>query len=804
MLLLRLRLVNFRQHELTDLELGEGMLGIVGPNGAGKSTLLEAIAYALYGVTGTRGTRDTLRRRGAPPRARFEVVLEFALGPHRYRISRTLTSAELLQDGQVIANSTGAVTERVTALLGMSRDEFFNTYFTGQKELAVMAAMGRVERAQFLSRVLGHERLRHTQERIREERAAGRAELSGIEQGLGDPEAIESERSQASRALEEARVARDQAATAEREATAAVGALVPEWEAAQQRRAAWQALDGERRVAEARVVAARERFAALDRDLAGAVAARERLTTTTAQLSEWSTLMVERDALERAAAAVTARSQSVARRDQLRQRVVEIEARRTQLPDADRVQALDAARAAANRTREGTEQRLAERSRRWTQDAQDAETRLLAFRERYRELKEQRDLLERQGPDGKCPTCGRPLQADHGRLLELLDRQMEEVQIDGQYLRQRTDQLRTPPVEIRELEAELQRHDAALRSATEALGEAQAGVRLRAEVEDELQRLRVELEEVERALAGPAASYDPSRHQAVRTRLAELEPVRREHDQLVGLAGRAEALIGEAAQAEQVAAAAETDLATLDARLTGLDWNPDRFRALEQRVMLTDARQQEARVSVARAVAAVEGAERLLAAATARQDDRRAKVESARRLARRLGMLDELDRGFTDLRTELNQQLRPELADRASSLLHSLTGGRYGDLELDEAYLPTIVEDGEAKTVISGGEEDVVNLALRLAISQLIAERAGQPLSLLVLDEIFGSLDEERRGSVLELLRGLADRFPQVILITHVEGMRDAFDRVLRLEYNVQRRVTTAHEEAPAESDAAA
>ena len=71
--------------------------------------------------------------------------------------------------------------------------------------------------------------------------------------------------------------------------------------------------------------------------------------------------------------------------------------------------------------------------------------------------------------------------------------------------------------------------------------------------------------------------------------------------------------------------------------------------------------------------------------------------------------------------------------------------------------------------VISGGEEDIANLALRLAISQMIAERAGQPLSLLMLDEMFGSLDEERRLAVVDLLRSLADRFPQVILITHIE-----------------------------------
>ncbi len=66
----------------------------------------------------------------------------------------------------------------------------------------------------------------------------------------------------------------------------------------------------------------------------------------------------------------------------------------------------------------------------------------------------------------------------------------------------------------------------------------------------------------------------------------------------------------------------------------------------------------------------------------------------------------------------------------------------------------------------------------------MIAERAGQPLTLLVLDEIFGSLDEVRRANVLELLRRLHDRFDQVILITHIESVRDALDRVVTVRYD--------------------
>jgi exonuclease SbcC len=77
----------------------------------------------------------------------------------------------------------------------------------------------------------------------------------------------------------------------------------------------------------------------------------------------------------------------------------------------------------------------------------------------------------------------------------------------------------------------------------------------------------------------------------------------------------------------------------------------------------------------------------------------------------------------------------------------------------------------------------------------MIAERAGQPLSLLILDEIFGSLDEQRREAVVDLLRNLGDRFPQVILITHIEAVREGFDRVIRLEYDVEHGVARVREE---------
>ena len=135
----RLKLTNFRLHTDTLIEFESGLTGIIGPNGSGKTTILEAIAWALYGMPAVRGKRQDIRSLSASGRAGVKVELDFELGGHRHRVVRTLSGAELYIDGAStpIANSTTAVTDLVRRRMGMTQQEFFNTYFTGQKELGV-------------------------------------------------------------------------------------------------------------------------------------------------------------------------------------------------------------------------------------------------------------------------------------------------------------------------------------------------------------------------------------------------------------------------------------------------------------------------------------------------------------------------------------------------------------------------------------------------------------------------------------------------------------------------------------------
>ncbi|PLS67800.1 MAG: hypothetical protein CV045_11530 [Cyanobacteria bacterium M5B4] len=113
-----------------------------------------------------------------------------------------------------------------------------------------------------------------------------------------------------------------------------------------------------------------------------------------------------------------------------------------------------------------------------------------------------------------------------------------------------------------------------------------------------------------------------------------------------------------------------------------------------------------------------------------------------------------------------------------------MTEGRYDSLEIDQKYQVIVQDQGEDKPVISGGEEDIVNLSLRLAISQMITERSGQPFSLLILDEVFGSLDHNRRDNVIQLLHRLEAQFEQVLIITHIEDIKDSLTQTIHLAFD--------------------
>lgn len=95
---------------------------------------------------------------------------------------------------------------------------------------------------------------------------------------------------------------------------------------------------------------------------------------------------------------------------------------------------------------------LEARTMEWTRERQEAETRLQAYRDRARELRERLRVLEAEGAGALCPTCARPLAEAHPELVQVLREEWEAVVQDGRWWKRRRDQLEDRPTDLRELE----------------------------------------------------------------------------------------------------------------------------------------------------------------------------------------------------------------------------------------------------------------------------------------------------------------------------------------------------------------
>ena len=130
----------------------------------------------------------------------------------------------------------------------------------------------------------------------------------------------------------------------------------------------------------------------------------------------------------------------------------------------------------------------------------------------------------------------------------------------------------------------------------------------------------------------------------------------------------------------------------------------------------------------------------------------------------------------------------PRLEDEANDLLRRMTDGRM-TLKLETQKerrsggdavetLEIVIADelgSRSYEMFSGGERFRIDFAVRIALSKVLAWRAGAPLPTLFIDEGFGTQDAEGRDRILEVIQAIEDRFERILVITHMDDVKEAF-----------------------------
>ncbi|MBX3005148.1 MAG: SMC family ATPase [Anaerolineales bacterium] len=814
---------------------------ISGANGAGKSSLLDGLTYALFGEARNRG--EALINLSPDVQA-AEVALTFEYESNVYRIQRLLPRDKTTQLEFQIRNADGnwkPLTERsvretekrIRETLRLDYETFVNASFFLQDKADEFTQQRPTERKKILGNILGLEvweqyrlvaaerrkqieahvvelqgRLQEVANELGEE-AARKTHLQDLETSL---QGLAEQRAKQEASVQQMRIL---AANVDTLAKAAASQQASLQRAETQLATLRQRLE-QRSGEHAQNQALLARAAEIEQAFA-------QLEALRSELRSWDAIAVTFNAQEKQRATPLTTIEAERARLQTELAALQVEQARVQNASAQRseyekqLSTLTAQIKTLNlKVAQLPELEAELKHEQAAQTKAASENKLLA--DQMQELKKRLDLIE-TARGAFCPTCGQALTEEH-RTQAAASLKKEGKQMGDLWRKNR--------VALEAQEKTIEKKLASLSAAREADQEVREKTRLEDQARltlAELMKLEAEwdargaarIQELQRLLAEDsfapearaqlatidaelkATGYDPAAHDAVRkaeaeVRIAETElrtleaargatkPVEREISELQAQIAEQEQ---EVTRQQESAASAE---AAVQAGRQGL---PD-LQAAEREMLALQEQENRMRMELGQAQQRVA----VLDTLRKRQDELEAERELHSQQASRF---DQLERSFgkDGVPAMLIEQALPQIEAKANEILERLSNGEMSiSFITQQAYKDRRREDKRETLEIqirdsvgmreyemfSGGEAFRINFAIRLALSEVLAQRAGARLQTLVIDEGFASQDEGGRQRLVEVINLVKEDFAKILVITHVESLKDAFPSRIEVE----------------------
>jgi len=295
------------------------------------------------------------------------------------------------------------------------------------------------------------------------------------------------------------------------------------------------------------------------------------------------------------------------------------------------------------------------------------------------------------------------------------------------------------------------------------------------------------LAELESELA--RLDYHPDQHEKLRQQLTQLEPYenrKRELEKADALINQEKEALTKAEQsAQELRRSLETDNQKRQELVSALASLPELVSEITQ----VEIEQQELSARQKQASEAVGNVKAKLQRCAELEIKRKEKEELLTQAAKEKDIYQELAEAFgkKGVQALLIETALPEIEVEANRLLSRMTDNRMhvkfetqrATKEGDTIETLDINIADELGTrnyeMFSGGEAFRINFAIRIALSKLLARRAGAPLRTLIIDEGFGTQDSAGIEKLKEAINSIQDDFDRIIVITHIEELRDAF-----------------------------
>lgn len=789
MLLQHLRLQNYKQYAELDLEFREGLVGIIGRNGAGKSTLFDAILYCLYGREETN--KALVRSSFADPKATVVLELAFFLGESLYRAKREFRGkdlkpyAELYKNDLLIAQTPQAVNVEIAKALHMERDAFKRSVFSGQKELDDLTKATREERRKLVRRMLGLERLDKIQVAINADARDAKNRI------LGQKEALLSE---------------SEKAQIETDITTGEGRLADLQQILDREKAQFEALNEQYKEVKRRFEEAELRMKRYHEIAQKCEQVRERIQQLAQQQQDLEQKIVRLNAL----------------RQQLKAQSPEFE---TYLAEKKRLEALEADRqkflnqkihlddlATAREKQEcarrnveartlmveklpSVEVALTQKQQQLAETQAEIETYLnlhyslqgeiAALKERVKERTERLDQLRSLGRGGICPTCMQPLLQGYDNALLALQKEIQQLEQEKiKALQQQISEVVAYGKNLRAKEQTLKKEEETLRAEKLRLEEE---MRQKGLWERECKSLEAHIAAEEAILRTIGeVNFDEAQYDALKASVKGREGFFLEYTNSENYVQQTlpEALRGRQSIRESLAQS-QQQLETLTTEQQAIGY--DSFEYENARNALTTfgehLREQLERVQEAEKACLEQ--KNYLQQQRERLERNAYLQKQIREQTADVELLEQLAAFVGEFKSEILTRVGPGISREASELFSRITRGRYESIRVNDDFDFSISDGGIYYPIerFSGGEIDLANLCLRIAITKAILDlsNASQMAGFLAFDEVLGSQDEERRIEIMQAFHFIKEQFRQIYVVSHIETLKDFFPNLLEV-----------------------
>ncbi|MCW3096625.1 MAG: ATPase involved in repair, partial [Chthonomonadaceae bacterium] len=810
---------------------------LTGDNGNGKSALLDALTWVLWGKTRASSvgsvSEDDLIRLGAEE---AEVRLEFELNDQRYRVikkrrkGKTASAsdwqlAQRDEEGGWIPIGGGSQREtgrQIVQLLNMEYDTFLNSAYLQQGKADEFTRQTPAKRKGILGEILGLNRYDRLEALAKEKYRERKEQVEEIDGEIRLLETQVARRATYQEQTVEAMAQLEEAETRLAGFTAAVGAVqerVAKLDqvaaAVEEAKAACLRIHGEMgqrghelsdRTARVKALeAVRVQRAAIVSDYEGLRQARLRAEQLEPQIEEYRRIKTEHDTAVAAVEMERVRLEGDLKSFQAE--LKSVERRSAECRELDRrIAALVQELAGEAETKAALGQAEAAK-----QSATEVFNELRVRNERLKlEIADQDEFLKiLSAPLAQCPVCESDLQGD--KRLNVLARQAErqeerraalkaiiaegrahkqaldaaaetvvalQMQVNDlsgkqsrlQEQQRQRDGLREQGLDTQSAQKQVDALQKQLETATFAMPRRIHAQRLKSEL-DGLALIRPEYENARGAI---------KRYEGAEKRYHQLQEAETNWDQEVAEQERLEAVLAELRGSYEIACRKQE---ALTAKLAEGEAVRREFTLAENQRQACQQQVNALNVQIGTLANYIRGCDEA-------SQQKKAKDVDRKTLHQEQWLYNQLMSAFgkKGIQTFIIENAIPELAAEANELLARITDNA---MQISfETTRPARSTSNEIETLdiriqddagirpyelFSGGEAFRVNFAIRIALSRLLARRAGARLQTLILDEGFGTQDGKGREKLIEAIDSIKDDFEKILVITHVDELKDAF-----------------------------